>query len=172
MAVHTRSPQTIGEACPWPGISAFQIAPAGSQADFAVATSACEGELVGTSCSMQVPSPRGPRQPGQNSALDVAADGFGKLTTRLASRMAKARIRFMTSRISFGANAPQIANTVEVRTECSICLIPYGTQIHRSRDHTISEAGAQVFGDSNFGVFLRTFWGEIRFKTHTQLMTM
>jgi len=112
---------------------------------------------------MQVPSPRGPRQPGQNSALDVVADGFGKdirlrsveaLTTRLASRMAKARIRLITSRISFGANAPQIANTVEVRTECSTCLIPYGTQIHRITYYTISEPGAQVFGDSNFGIFL------------------
>ena len=80
VAVHTRSPQTIAEACPWPGISAFQIAPAGSQ-------------LVGTSCSMQVPSPRGPRQAGQNSALDVVA--------KFASSMAKARIRFMTSMISF-----------------------------------------------------------------------
>ncbi len=80
--------------------------------------------MVGTSCSMQVPSPRGPRQPAQNSALDVFAE--------LASRMAKTRIRFMTSRISFGANAPQIANTIEVRTECSMCLIPYGTQIHRN----------------------------------------
>ena len=56
VTVHTRSPQTIAEAWPWPGISVFHVAPAGSQ-------------LVGTFCSMQVPSPRGPRQQGQDSAF-------------------------------------------------------------------------------------------------------
>ena len=52
--------QTIAEACPLPGISVFHRARRTSQ-------------FVGTFCSMQVPSPRGPRQAGQDSPLAVIA---------------------------------------------------------------------------------------------------
>ena len=56
VAVKTRSPHTIGEACPTPGTAVFQTALATFQ-------------RFGTFVSKLVPSALGPRQSGQFSAL-------------------------------------------------------------------------------------------------------
>src|SRR5262249_32312092 len=56
----TRSPQTMGEECPLPGIAAFQ-----RMFSFSV-------QWIGTAVSLLVPSPRGPRHCGQFSANDAS----------------------------------------------------------------------------------------------------
>src|SRR5438045_8580921 len=52
----TRSPQTTGEECPLPGMGVFQR------------TFSFSLQRTGTPVSSLVPSPRGPRHPGQLSA--------------------------------------------------------------------------------------------------------
>jgi hypothetical protein len=56
VTIKIRSFHTIGEACPLPGIGVFQVM-------FCVLL-----HLTGTFFSLLVPSPLGPRQPGQFSA--------------------------------------------------------------------------------------------------------
>src|SRR5207248_2071232 len=59
LVTKTRSPLTIGEEWPLPGISVFQrrFSPLSAPLNFR-----------GTPFSVEVPSPRGPRQPGHSSA--------------------------------------------------------------------------------------------------------
>src|SRR5262249_697696 len=56
VVTNTRSPQTMGDECPLPGMGVFQRI-------FSVLL-----QRRGTLVSSDVPSPRGPRQPGQFSA--------------------------------------------------------------------------------------------------------
>src|SRR5947209_1603402 len=67
----TRSPQTTGDEWPLPGISVFQrrFSPLSAPLNFR-----------GTPFSAEVPSPRGPRQPGHSSAQTAVVRKRAKAT--------------------------------------------------------------------------------------------
>ena len=100
-----RSSQTIGEACPLPGISVFQaiFSPRGPFQ--------CSGRFF----SRLLPSPRGPRQPGQFSAR-ASPDGHD---TDSIDRSATAR----TERACIARTGPKCmlrAYAIQSRLRCCI----------------------------------------------------
>ena len=78
---NTLSPQTTGDECPVPGISAFQV------------TFSVVDQRVGKPFSGLTPSPRGPRQPGQLPAGSAAAAGTAKIKARRRRDMTARRGR-------------------------------------------------------------------------------